>query len=272
VGTTSLAFMGIKGMVSYDPFALIGSGVYDLVRNPNADVLVKSWNVEEKVTLGYLKADIDTDLGGVNMTGNVGVQVVHTDQSSTALGASGTGSGVTRANLEGGKKYVDFLPSVNLRFQFEGEQSLRFAVARTLARPRMDQMRASKTFSYDQAKAGNSNINFSPWSGNGGNPELEPWRADSYDVSYEKYFGRQAYVSLAAFYKDLKTYVYDQSVIFDFTGFPIGGGPEPATRLGLVTTPQNGKGGSVKGVEFAASMPGALLTPILDASAITDCP
>ncbi|MGH1558036.1 TonB-dependent receptor domain-containing protein [Caulobacter segnis] len=95
-------------------------------------------------------------------------------------------------------------------------------------------------------------------------PRLEPWRADAYDVSYEKYFGRQAYISLAAFYKDLKTYVYDQSVVFDFTGFPTGGNPEPATRLGLVTTPQNGKGGVVKGVEFAASMPFSLLTPVLD--------
>lgn len=264
VGSTSLAFIGLGNMVSYDPFALIASGAYDLVRNPNADVLVKSWDVEEKVAIGYLKANIDAELGGVPMSGNFGFQMVHTDQSSTALGASGTGTGVTRTTLTGGKSYLDFLPSVNLRFEFANEQSLRFAVARTLARPRMDQMRASKTFSYDPNKAGSTNINFSPWSGSGGNPELEPWRADSYDVSYEKYFGRQAYVSLAAFYKDLKTYVYDQTVVFDFTGFPTGGNPEPAIRQGLVTTPQNGKGGAVKGVEFALSMPGALLTPLLD--------
>ncbi|MBO9544368.1 TonB-dependent receptor [Caulobacter sp.] len=263
VGTTSLAFIGIQGMVSYDPFALIKNGTYDLVRNPNADVLVKSWDVEEKVAIGYVKANIDAAVGSVPVTGNFGFQIVSTDQSSTALGASGTGTGVTRANLSGGKKYVDFLPSMNLQFALPGEQSLRFAVARTLARPRMDQMRASKTFSYDPSKAANTNINFSPWSGTGGNPELEPWRADAYDVSYEKYFGRQAYISLAAFYKDLKTYVYDQSVIFDFTGFPTGGG-NPATRLGLVTTPQNGKGGKLKGVEFAASIPGSLFTDWLD--------
>ncbi|WP_297506758.1 TonB-dependent receptor [uncultured Caulobacter sp.] len=264
VGNTSLAFIGLGNMVSYDPFALVASGAYDLVRNPNADVLVKSWNVTEKVAVGYLKANIDAAMGDVPVTGNFGFEIVRTDQSSTALGASGTGTGVVRTTLSGGKVYTDFLPSVNLQFHLPAEQSLRLAVARTLARPRMDQMRASKTFSYDQSKAGNTNVNFSAWSGSGGNPELEPWRADAYDVSYEKYFGRQAYISLAAFYKDLKTYVYDQSVVFDFTGFPIGGGPTPATRLGLVTTPQNGKGGSLKGLEFAASMPGALLTPALD--------
>jgi iron complex outermembrane receptor protein len=264
VGATSLAFIGIAGMVSYDPFALVNGGTYDLVRNPNADVLVKSWDVEEKVTVGYLKANIDAAVGSVPVTGNFGFQLVHTDQSSTALGASGTGTGVTRANLSGGKSYVDFLPSANLQFRLPNEQSLRFAVARTLARPRMDQMRASKTFSYDPAKAGSTDINTSPWSGTGGNPELQPWRADSIDVSYEKYFGRQAYVSLAAFYKDLKSYVYDQSVVFDFTGFPTNGGAEPASRKGLVTTPQNGEGGSIKGVEFAASIPGSLIHPILD--------
>ncbi|MDI1364466.1 MAG: TonB-dependent receptor, partial [bacterium] len=266
VGATSLAFIGIAGMVSYDPFALINNGTYDLVRNPNADVLVKSWDVEEKVTVGYLKANIDAAVGDVPVTGNFGFQLVNTDQSSTALGASGSGSGagVTRANLSGGKTYVDFLPSMNLQFRLPNEQSLRFALSRTLARPRMDQMRASKTFSYDAAKAGSTDVNFSPWSGKGGNPELEPWRANSVDVSYEKYFGRQAYVSLAAFYKDLKTYVYDENVVFDFTGFPTGGNLEPAIRKGIVTTPQNGKGGSIKGVEFAASIPGSLLTPVLD--------
>jgi iron complex outermembrane receptor protein len=264
LGSTSLAFVGLGNVISYDPFKLINSGIYDLVRNPNADVLVKSWDVEEKVAVGYLKANIDAELGGVPVTGNFGFQMVHTDQSSTALGASGTGTGVTQTNLAGGKKYLDFLPSANLQFHLPNEQTLRFAVARTLARPRMDQMRASTTFSYDPAKGASTDINNSPWSGTGGNPELEPWRADAYDVSYEKYFGRQAYISLAAFYKDLKTYVYDQSVVYDFTGFPTGGNPAPAIRQGLVTTPQNGKGGSVKGVEFAASMPGALLTPWLD--------
>jgi iron complex outermembrane receptor protein len=83
-------------MISYDPFALIKNGTYDLVRNPNADVLVKSWDVEEKVTIGYVKANIDAAVGSVPVTGNFGFQIVHTDQSSTALGASGTGAGVTR--------------------------------------------------------------------------------------------------------------------------------------------------------------------------------
>jgi iron complex outermembrane recepter protein len=264
VGTTSLAFIGIGGMVSYDPFALINSGAYDLVRNPNADVLVKSWSVAEKVGLGYVKADLDTDVFGVNMTGNVGVQVVHTDQSSSALAASGSGASVAQKALSGGAKYTNVLPSVNLQFHLPNEQVIRLAAARTLARPRMDQMRASVNFSYDPGKSGSTDVNNSPWGGGGGNPALKPWLANAYDISYEKYFGRQAYVSLAAFYKDLKTYVYDRSELFDFTGFSTNGNPEPKIRQGVITTPQNGQGGSIKGVEFTLSMPAALLVPALD--------
>ena len=41
----------------------------------------------------------------------------------------------------------------------------------------------------------------------GGNPDLEPFRATAFDISVEKYFGTKGYVSVAAFYKDISTYV-----------------------------------------------------------------
>jgi iron complex outermembrane receptor protein len=231
-----------------------------LVRNPNSDVLVKSWDVEEKVTIGYLKANIDAAVGSVPVTGNFGFQMVHTDQSSTALGASGTGDG-RHPRQPGGRQELCRLPA-----QREpavppagNEQSLRFAVARTLARPRMDQMRAARPSATIRPRRPTTDINTSPWSGSGGNPELEPWRANSIDVSYEKYFGRQAYVSLAAFYKDLKTYVYDQSVVFDFTGFPTTAAASRPRARAWSPRRRTVKGGSMKGVEFAASIPGSLL-------------
>ncbi len=264
LGVTSLGFAGLSGVVAYDPFSLLNNGTYTKIRNPNADVLVKSWEVEEKVTVGYLMANIETEVGGHALTGNFGFQVVNTDQSSNALGASGTGTATQQTQLSGGTSYVDFLPSVNLQLRLPNEQVIRFAAARTLARPRMDQMRASTNYSYNSALATSTSLANSPWSGSGGNPELEPWRANAIDVSYEKYFGRQAYVSLAAFYKDLKTYVYDASVLHDFTGYPIGANPEPVLRQGYITIPQNGQGGSIKGLEFTVSMPGSLIHPVLE--------
>jgi iron complex outermembrane recepter protein len=50
---TELAYLGIPGMVSYDPQALLDGGVYRLQRNVNADVVTKEWTVQERVTTLY---------------------------------------------------------------------------------------------------------------------------------------------------------------------------------------------------------------------------
>jgi iron complex outermembrane receptor protein len=266
-GVTSLAFIGIPGMISYDPMTLIHDGVYERVANPNADVAVKSWQVDEEVALAYVKANIDTQLGPVPVTGNIGLQVVRTNQGSDAVGASGfpgPGGTIDQVPLHGGAKYTDVLPSLNLIFKLDHDQLIRVGAARTMARPRMDQMRASIQFNYDAAKVHEPLLANSPWSGNGGNPELKPWIADGLDVSYEKYFGRKAYVSAALFYKKLKTYVYDRSELFDFTGFPVTTVDEPTLRQGYVTTPQNGEGGRIQGLELTASLPFSMVTPWLD--------
>jgi outer membrane receptor protein involved in Fe transport len=93
---------------------------------------------------------------------------------------------------------------------------------------KMNEMRASINYNFNEANVNCPVLNLlRPWSGNGGNPRLRPWIADAVDVSLEKYFGRDAYVSLAGYYKNLKTYIYEQQVLQDFTGFPTNSGVVP---------------------------------------------
>ena len=56
-------------------------------------------------------------------------------------------------------------------------------------------------------------------SGCGGNPKLEPWRANSDYVSLEKYFSKGIYFAVAGFVKDLTSGIYVKTIPFDFTGF-----------------------------------------------------
>jgi iron complex outermembrane receptor protein len=115
--------------------------------------------------------------------------------------------------------------------------------------------------------------NIGLWSaGSGGKPDLKPWRANSFDFSLEKYFGTHSYISGAAFYKKMQSFIYNQSTVRDFSGFPNYSNLTPGCpvsnktcdpNLGTISAMANGEGGKVFGVELSASLDGALLTPAL---------
>lgn len=218
-------------------------------------LISKGWDVTEKITTSYLKANIDSTMGGISVRGNLGVQIQNTDQSSASNYYDGTapaGSQVKPVN--DGKTYTDVLPSMNLAFGFGDGHTLRVALAKQIARARVDQLRSALEFGVDTTT-------FKP-GGGGGNSKLDPWRANALDISYEKYFGNKAYVAAAGFYKDLKSYIYTQSQTFDFSRFIPG--TIATTPFGQYSAPYNGQGGKLKGIELSASIPLNMATPMLD--------
>ncbi|HEY0621819.1 TonB-dependent receptor [Sphingomonas sp.] len=261
---TELGFLGIPGMVSYDPLGLAYSGIYNFNPATDANVFAFGWGVREEIITGYARYDIDVEMSdGSRLGGNVGAQVVSVDQFSNGLAASGSPVATVK-DVSDGVRYTYVLPNLNIVARLNGGFTVRFGAARQLARPRMDQMRAAINFSYDPSRAANTNINFSPWGGSGGNPRLRPWIANAVDLSVEKYFGRDSYVALAGFYKHLETYIFEQSQVYDFTGFPVTSGPAPALRQGIVTQWQNGSGGQLYGAELSATFSLRNLSEALD--------
>lgn len=215
----------------------------------------KFWDVFEKLTTLYIKGDLNHPLSpDVTLRGNIGLQVVHTQQSSSSFSYNeATQSSVP---ISGGKSYNDILPAMNLVFELPAQQLARFSVAREVARPRMDQMTVGQDFNVSTTTGIPSNT--------AGNPLLDPWRADALDLSYEKYFENKAYVSAAVFYKDLKTYIYDQTEQVDLSNLvaqlpPPAPGQPPYVNTGFLTIPLNGKGGRLDGLELTASAPGEML-------------
>ncbi|MEG1029536.1 MAG: TonB-dependent receptor, partial [Brevundimonas sp.] len=139
---TDLGYLGISKVISYDALGVINSGALAKVRNPNADVAAGNWEVSEKVTTTFIRANIDHNLFGKPLTGNVGVQAVYTDQSSSGFSASQLAPGVSQTlAVAGGVDYLEILPSANFIVEAGDDFFVRFAAARTLARPRMDDMR-----------------------------------------------------------------------------------------------------------------------------------
>ncbi|MET0856660.1 MAG: TonB-dependent receptor [Telluria sp.] len=218
-------------------------------------LIAKGWDVNEKITTAYAKANIDSEFGAVTLRGNFGLQMQRTEQSSDANYWDGTAAvGKQVKPVHDGKSYTDVLPSANLVFGFDGGQTVRLAAARQIARARVDQLRSALDF-------GVSNVDFKP-GGSGGNAQLDPWRANAFDISYEKYFGTKAYVAVAAFHKKLVSYIYTQTKDYDFSKFTPG--TIAKTNIGNYSAPYNGQGGTLKGIELSGSLPLNLVTPALD--------
>ncbi|MES2148901.1 MAG: TonB-dependent receptor [Pseudomonadota bacterium] len=248
---TSLSFAGIPGVLSYRVMDTLNA-LYTIAPTAQGEIINRNYEVFEKVQTAYAKVGIDTELGSIGVKGNFGAQFVRTDQSSHGFSSNdGTVSDLTR-----GITYNNVLPSLNLNFDLGSDQYLRAGLAKTMARARMDDM-----------KAGNS-VSISPtdhaWSGSGGNPELKPWLADSADLSYEKYFAKRSYIAVAGFYKKLLNYIYSQTTQYDFTGTPNPTAIKPQGPIGLFTRPANGQGGNVKGVELSGALDAGSVVSALD--------
>ncbi|MEN9544846.1 MAG: hypothetical protein RLZZ598_1679, partial [Pseudomonadota bacterium] len=219
-GATTTLISGIP-VVTWDPRGSIGS-VYEIAPKLVRDIANKDWSVSEKITTAYSRFDIDSQFWGLPVRGNAGLQYQHTNQSSRAFNVDGgpcPGDVCPVTDVTAGTTYNDVLPSMNLIGDLGNGHMLRFGLARQLARPTINDMRASLGFGVNTTK----NI----IEGDGGNPNLKPFRANALDLSYEKYFGTKAYYSVAGFYKDLSTYIVRAGVPFDFAPYVTSTTPLP---------------------------------------------
>ncbi|MBL8542769.1 MAG: TonB-dependent receptor [Hyphomonadaceae bacterium] len=267
VSPTSLSFAGFGNVLSVDLPSALGA-YYALSPINDASHYDKAWEISEDVVTAYARAQFE----GGPWHGNVGFQAVFQQQESTGvriLPATSGGPPVATP-VTSGSDYIDLLPSLNLMYELGGGHRLRFAAAYTMARPRMDELRANLTPGYAPPSSGTPGSTVFPWSASGGNPELEPWRATAFDLAYEWYIDRTSYFSVALFRKNLDNYIYQQSVPFDFSAFPIPSGSPalpPGTiysPMGTLSMPVNGDGGYIQGIEVSGALDFGILNEALE--------
>lgn len=213
-----------------------------------AFTLDQSFTIDEDILAGYVQFNIDTMLGAVPMRGNIGLRVEHTDQQSgSTVGIPGGDALTQRIPVSAGDDFLDFLPSANLIFEVSPQDLVRLSYTRQISRPSLFDLRGAIS-----ASVGNDNIP----SGGGGNPLLRPFRANQFDLSYEHYFDDSGVLAIAAYYKDLETFIVGGVVPeFNFAdaGFQLVPNPNatgPLQPTGPLSAPVNGEGGYVWGIEF----------------------
>ncbi|WAC24050.1 TonB-dependent receptor [Blastomonas sp. SL216] len=209
--------------------------------------------VQETTKGGYLQFDAKGDLFGMEYALNAGIRYVKTEQSSYGL------VGTVEATIE--RSYDDWLPSANLAIFPTQNLIIRAAAAEVITRPTLGSLTPGGS-----ADGFNFRVN-------SGNPFLEPFRATNYDLAIEWYFAPQALLSVAGFIKNVDSFTQTAAITeatFAQTGLPVSvlNPSSPAALnpalltqpIWTLTTPVNGTGAKLKGVEVALQLPFTVFT------------
>jgi TonB-dependent receptor len=226
--------------------------LYGLAKGWPAFQAERAFNAEEKTLSGYLQLAYDIPLGGaVSIDGLVGARYTHT--SRDIAGAALVTPAATPANptpaavvtpYSASTDDNDFMPNASARVRFGGGLQARLSYAKAIARPSFGALNPGLSYLIS------TNILILP-AGSGGNPDLKPQKSDSFDATLEYYFGRDSYISVAGYYKDITDRVISQSQVETINGFDYN-----------ITRPRNVGKVTLKGVEVAGQaffdfLPGA---------------
>jgi iron complex outermembrane receptor protein len=257
--TTSItgldSLWGHGGPSSYlviDPAKLNDVLNLDAVRFCGVECGAADTRIREDVSSGYVMANFNLrDSVGIPIRGDLGVRFVHTDLRSSGYVSVANAASPTGVNGQYGsvrRSYDDWLPSANIVVEPVEDLLLRFSASKVMSRPELSLL------------APTSGVIAANRVGNVNNPFLNPIRANAFDVAAEWYFRPGSLLSVALFYKDIKSFIQNVTTIVPFNtlGLPdalLANSNTLPSDLFTVTGPLNTPGGKLKGVEFNAQIP-----------------
>lgn len=221
---------------------------------PEGTVLAPSpsgiFDITEKVAAGYLQTQWKAVLFGFPTTVDAGVRVVRTEQISEGFALVGASPQPTRVV----RSYTDTLPSAIARIDLRDDLVLRLSGNKAIARPNLSDLAPGGTV------AGNN------FTATLGNPRLDPFRTTQFDASLEWYFAKGGLLQVAAFHKDISSFItrVTQSEVLNGTGLVNNQGVSIDGSTFLVSRPVNAAGGKLTGIEVGYQQVFAFLPKPLD--------
>lgn len=198
--------------------------------------------VEEEVFGYFAQLDMDTEIFGNRLRGNIGVREAETDL--VASGITVVEGVVTPVVVK--HSYSDTLPSLTLAYNLTEDLVLRGAAAKVLARPELTDLNPGGSITI----FGDPKVSY-------GNPLIEPFRADSFDLGLEWYYSDDALAGVTLFQKDVESFPTSETTDVPWSQLGL-----PDSLLGAqvdslrnetfeVSRKINGGGGNIQGAEFS---------------------
>jgi len=199
----------------------------------NFDSLSGDYTIEEMILAGYGMGTFQFD----NLTVVAGVRVEATDVSATGnvFFEGDDPENVTVRKYE--DDYTHVLPSVNLKYNFSDDLIGRAAYYASIVRPAFGEMRPTIALNDDRDEA------------ELGNPALDPYEADNFDLSIEYYPTKLSVLSAGVFYKEISNPIFGANYDIDDVPGSVDLSLLPDS-VEEVFTYVNGENATVKGIEL----------------------
>ncbi len=204
---------------SLSAFPISNRGLWDYAEQNQAatTTTLSKFSIEEEITAAYIKGNFQGD----GFRGNIGLRYVDTDVLSKGR--------IDGEPSQGKKNYTNFLPSVNIAADINEDLIFRFAAGSTVSRPDYDDMQMAETISVSFATA------------TVGSPDLDPYKADQYDIGLEWYFDDASIVGATFFIKNISDYIETTTAVESYAG---------CSETCLVTRSRNVGTADVTGLEL----------------------
>jgi TonB-dependent receptor len=236
--------------------------LFDQARMFQAD-----FNEDERVIAGYVMNTINFGgrfrlQGGLRIEGTQGsflanqIQTTKNSDPNSPFGPNAIQGQArdfilgTLVPVTGNQDYVNVLPSVQLQTRFGQDTILRLAYGMGIARPNFGDIAPHSSFD-STARAGHAAVS-------AGNPDLQPTRAQNFDVLIERYLKPFGEIEGGFFYKYLTDPIFSAV-------FPLNSGPFAGK---LESQPINGPHAHLLGFEMAWQQRLSFLPGLLNGSGV----
>lgn len=242
-------------ILRFDPFA-----VMDYLQRTTGRTVQMAPNVgalqivDEDTVAAFVNLSTEAKINEMPLRINIGVRGERTQTDSQGLGQLPTSLVVQQDDLTAffvnytdavpistGHSYRHLLPNLDLVLNVTDNWRVRFDASRTLTRPPLNFLTPVL------------NVPQSPRVGaltaTGGNPTLEPFTSDNLDLGVEWYYGRNSYVSVGAFMKEVTNFIIQGTQTQTINGVI---DPTTGTLAQFAVTQRlNGPAAEVRGLELA---------------------
>lgn len=254
---------GLPGVWAVDPKAFDDTRAFQESIFGAATKVIQpgqSYTVDLKEFSYFLQGNFEAG----DFAGNLGVKFVETDitvrQNEVGAQIAHSGVNVDTGDVVTKRSYTDTLPSLNVTYNITDDMKVRAAYGKTMQPLDLIQWGGGKSvgrvFNEDCQCMRVANGSFA------GNANLDPTRADNFDLSWEWYLGAASMVSVGYFNIEIDSFVQSGTILVDEPDSDgVNRGPF------VFNSPVQGTGGEVDGFEFAAKL---AMSDFTDVSVLSD--